>query len=86
MSRKSSKKGFVIGALVGGLCAGITALLFAPKKGSAMRKDIQKKCKDISYKTHELLDQAKCETEEMVEKAQNVIHEAKKVVNRIKRG
>lgn len=78
-------KGFFLGAVVGGLCAGVTALLFAPKKGSAMRKELQKKYKDISYKTHELLDQAKCETEEVIEKAQDVIAEAKHALKRIRK-
>lgn len=82
---KSSKKGFVLGALVGGLCAGVTALLFAPKKGAAMRKDIQKKCQSISCKTQDFLGQAKCETEEIIEKAKDAIQEAKAAVNRIRR-
>lgn len=42
------KKGFALGALVGGLLGGMTALLFAPKTGEKMRKDLGKKVDAVS--------------------------------------
>ena len=40
MSRKSC--GFLLGALIGGTAAAVTALLFAPKSGKELREDLAK--------------------------------------------
>lgn len=37
---KDYMKGFALGALIGGIAGAVTALLFAPKAGAELRKDI----------------------------------------------
>ena len=38
----SKKCGFLLGALIGGTAAAVTALLFAPKSGKELREDLAK--------------------------------------------
>ena len=38
----SKKRGFLLGALIGGTAAAVTALLFAPKSGKELREDLAK--------------------------------------------
>ena len=44
-------KGFIIGALVGGVAGALTALLLAPKSGAELRQDIAKTSSDVYGKT-----------------------------------
>ncbi len=43
-------KGFLIGALVGGVAGAITALLLAPKSGAELRRDITDTSNDVILK------------------------------------
>ena len=56
MARKSRAKSFTWGAILGGMAAGVTALLFAPKSGKKMREDLKHKYDDCSEKGHEFCD------------------------------
>lgn len=56
MARKSRLKSFSWGAILGGLAAGATALLFAPKSGKKLRADIKNKYHDLSDKSHDVCD------------------------------
>ncbi|MCR2806496.1 YtxH domain-containing protein [Paenibacillus soyae] len=40
MSTRKDSKGFLLGALAGGIIGSVTALLFAPKSGKELRQDI----------------------------------------------
>lgn len=40
MSTRKDSKGFLLGALAGGIIGSVTALLFAPKPGKELRQDI----------------------------------------------
>lgn len=52
-------EGFIIGAVVGAAIAAITALLFAPKSGKDLRKDIGDGATKTWEQTDEYLDVAK---------------------------
>lgn len=47
MSIRSSKKGLLIGFLIGGAVGGTIALLYAPQNGKRLRQDIGKKTGEI---------------------------------------
>lgn len=42
-------KGMVVGALIGGAVSGLAALLFAPKKGTELRRDIASKTEETYH-------------------------------------
>lgn len=48
------KSRFLLGALLGGLTAGAFALLYAPKEGSRLRKEIAKSCLNCKKKAIEV--------------------------------
>lgn len=52
----ANKKSFFMGALVGSVLGGMSALLFAPKSGAKVRKDIGRKCAHAGEKTGEMID------------------------------
>lgn len=66
----SYTRGFLMGALVGGAIGGIVALLFAPKSGRDLRRD-------IADKTEEVYDKA----QKYFTKEGSVPHEFEDVVN-----
>lgn len=66
----SKKKGFVIGALVGSAIGATAALLFAPKTGKEMRKD-------IADKSHDLYDKGVLIAGEVKDKGGDVLQEVK---------
>jgi gas vesicle protein len=45
----SYTKGMVVGALIGGAVSGVAALLFAPKKGTELRRDIADKTEETYH-------------------------------------
>jgi len=65
MSDKMNGKDFFIGAVVGGVLGAMTALLFAPKKGSELRSDISDQYGKISEKTVELANTVGTKTSEV---------------------
>lgn len=77
MSRHEGRKGFIIGTLLGGVLGGVTALLFAPKSGDKLRKDLARKYNDVSDKTKELIDGVSDQAKELVEKAREIAEDAK---------
>ncbi len=77
MSRHGNKKGFLIGTLFGGLVGGMTALLFAPKAGHKLRKDIARKCCEVSDKTQDLVCGVSDQAKQLVEKAREIAEDAK---------
>ncbi len=77
MSRNQSGKSFIVGAILGSIAAGVTALLFAPKKGKELRKDIKKKYGEYSDKTEDLVNNVSDRAMELVEKAKDIANDAK---------
>lgn len=51
MSTRKNAKGFWIGALAGGVIGSIAALLFAPKAGKELRKDIAVQAQKVGDST-----------------------------------
>lgn len=62
MARKGRVKSFTLGALLGGISAGLAALLFAPKSGKKMREDIKNGCCGLTEKSQELYEDIKDRT------------------------
>ncbi|AZN42344.1 YtxH domain-containing protein [Paenibacillus albus] len=57
MAKKSGTKGFVYGAIAGGVIGSVTALLFAPKAGRELRKDIADGTQVVSEHTVRIASQ-----------------------------
>lgn len=64
-------KGLLIGFLTGGIVGAAIALLYAPKSGKELRKDIKDKADEFKDEAEKYLDVAK-------EKAVDLINEGKK--------
>lgn len=60
-------KGLMIGTMAGAAVGGLTALLYAPKNGKELRKD-------ISVKKNELINVAKTKATEVVDDGRNKIN------------
>ncbi len=84
MARKhSTKKGFCLGAVIGGLVAGTTALLFAPKSGDKMRKSLSKHYHKSKKGTQRLLEEVCSEGSDLAERAKGLAKHAKSAATRI---
>ncbi|REE80240.1 gas vesicle protein [Paenibacillus taihuensis] len=57
MAKKSGAKSFVYGAIAGGVIGSVTALLFAPKAGRELRKDISDGTQVVSEHTVRIASQ-----------------------------
>lgn len=73
-------KGFLIGALVGGVAGALTALLLAPKSGAELRKDIKDTSSDMYGKVSGYLHQIEGEVGTTVA---NTMNESKERANKI---
>ncbi|MDU0204208.1 YtxH domain-containing protein [Paenibacillus sp. MAH-36] len=65
MASEKKGKDLLIGAIVGGLLGAATALLFAPKSGRELRKDIAENAKAVSDKTVQLATSVSQKTQEV---------------------
>jgi gas vesicle protein len=79
VERKGGK--LLLGAAIGGVIGSISALLFAPKKGSEMRKDISDKYQSVNDKTKKLASDVSQKTQDIAadasEKTQNLANSVK---------
>jgi gas vesicle protein len=71
MSQDNSGKGLFLGFLAGGIVGAIAALLYAPKSGRELRKDIR-------YKSDEYSDDVEKYFVEARDKAKDLINDGKK--------
>lgn len=82
MATEKRGKDLLIGAVVGGVLGAATALLFAPKSGRELRKDIAEQAQTVSEKTvqiagtvssksQEFVQTARTQTSDLVEKAKD---------------
>ncbi|MCL2039654.1 MAG: YtxH domain-containing protein [Bacteroidetes bacterium] len=63
----SKVKTFLLGALIGGTVGAVTALLFAPKSGRELRRDIVDSTTDMYDKANDLIQEAKQKTNNIVD-------------------
>jgi gas vesicle protein len=81
---KSMVKGFLLGILAGGVTGSLIALLYAPKSGRELRKDIVNKKNELMEDAEQYLENAKIRANELISesrrKAESMIDEAKKKV------
>ncbi|NWF91010.1 MAG: YtxH domain-containing protein [Ignavibacteriaceae bacterium] len=73
---KNLSKGLLVGFLAGGIVGAVIALLYAPKSGKELRKDIKDK-------TNEWKDEAEKYISEAKDKAKELINEGKQKSDRI---
>lgn len=69
MAEKNNNRTFWIGALVGGVVGGVTALLLAPKSGRELRQDLADGAKQATEKTQQFAHQIGEKTADIVEAA-----------------
>lgn len=81
MIRKNSFKSILFSFLIGGAIGGTLALLYAPKEGKKLRKDISKKTKDILEEGKNVSEQVWSETKE---KVGNIMDGANEVLSKAK--
>lgn len=90
MEDRSNAKGFLLGLLAGGVIGGMAALLYAPKSGKDLRKDINKKRKELVHDAEEYIDSAKAKATEIIsngrKKAEDLISEARKKAGSLSTG
>lgn len=85
--KEKSNKGFISGLLAGGFIGALAALLYAPKSGRELRKDISDKSSEIMNDTGELFENAKSKAADVIsdvkKKAGNLLEEGKNTVGSI---
>jgi len=76
----SKTKTFLLGALIGGTIGAVTALLFAPKSGRELRRDIVDTTTEMYDKTTDLLNESKQKFENLKDaakrQADSLLHKA----------
>lgn len=68
-------KGWLWGAAIGTLVGSVTALLFAPKSGKELRKDISDGARQVGEKTQEVASKVSEKTQEVAGKVSEKTHE-----------
>jgi gas vesicle protein len=81
MDERGSTKSFLLGVLAGGLAGGAIALLYAPKSGREIRKDISKRKDQLVKDADRYYEDTKKRVDKMIhdgkKKAETLIHDAK---------
>ncbi|GIO37224.1 hypothetical protein J41TS12_20850 [Paenibacillus antibioticophila] len=75
----NGKKGWIWGAAIGTIVGSVTALLFAPKAGRELRKDIAEGARQVGEKTQEVAGKVGEQSTQIAgivkEKAEDLVHE-----------
>lgn len=83
-NEKDRAGAFLLGAFIGGLIGGATALLFAPTSGKKLRRKISDKAEDVYQDAQEYYESGKEKAEELYrdgkKKVTNIVDDAKKIV------
>jgi len=81
---KEKASAFLLGAFIGGLIGGATALLFAPTSGKKLRRKISDKAEDFYEDAQEYYETGKDKIEVMYrdgrKRVSDVVEDAKKLV------
>ena len=83
-NEKDRAGAFLLGAFIGGLIGGATALLFAPTSGKKLRRKISDKAEGVYEDAQEYYESGKEKAEEIYrdgkKKVTNIVDDAKKIV------
>lgn len=90
MSRKENNnkktggkfKVFFVGSVLGGIIGSATALLFAPKEGKKLRKDLTKKCQHLTHQTQDFTESAKDKCMGMLDSMKSLAKKGKKTLKK----
>jgi gas vesicle protein len=82
MGNKKAIKSFMWGALTGVVTGAVTALLFAPKPGRELRKDISVTAQKVGDKTVEFGRQAGSAVQTLAKRTTEIASEAKQAAGR----
>ena len=84
---KRSLKSFTAGMLTGGIIGSVFAVLYTPKSGKAVRRDISHKKDELKYNAEKYIENAKEKVSGYVmegrEKAEHIMEDAKLKANNI---
>ncbi len=78
MASKDGSLRFLKGLMVGGAVAATMALLYAPKSGKKLRKDIRKK-------SNNLINEAESKFDDLQEMAESVLGDTEKRLNKMRK-
>ena len=84
---KKSFRSFAAGMLTGGIIGSVLAVLYTPKSGKAVRRDISHKKDELKYNAEKYIENAKEKMTEYVyegkEKAEQIMEDAKMKANNL---
>jgi gas vesicle protein len=84
LASDGKNKDLLVGAIVGTVIGAVTALLFAPKSGRELRKDIVDGVHQVSEKTQHTAESIADKTKQLAETLSERTQQAAKAVNRQK--
>jgi gas vesicle protein len=76
--------GFVLGLLCGAAVGAAAGLLFAPKRGAALRKDLAKSANDVSRRAKELYEDAAEVVSDLTDRATEMMEHTGTAVDKAK--
>ena len=85
MSKEDKLNGLLTGVIIGGFIGSAITMLFIPVSGKRMRKKISRPADDLVDEVNEYIDSSRVMAETVIKegrkKADNIISEAKKILN-----
>lgn len=84
---EKKSKSFLGGLITGGLLGGLAGILFAPKSGKKLRRDISEKSNELLDDTVHLIENTKKKSSKVIsdakEKAEDLLEDVKKKIDMI---
>jgi gas vesicle protein len=84
-NHKKSCRSFTKGALLGGIVCWLIALMFVPKSGKKMRKELSKSYHRVSEEVRGLMESLSNSTMDLAEKAKAIAIDAKTAAKKCKK-
>jgi gas vesicle protein len=84
LGNSGSGHGFVVGLLCGAAVGAAVGLLFAPKRGAALRKGLAKSANDVTRRAKELYDDAADVVSDLTDRATDILEHTGKAVEKAK--
>jgi gas vesicle protein len=76
--------GFLVGLLCGAAVGAAAGLLFAPKRGAELRKDLAKSANDVTRRARQLYDGAAEVVGDLTDRATDMMEHTGKAVDKVK--